>query len=148
MVRQLACERARTWVSLRLDGELSELEGALLDAHLGRCAECVGVAATMAAATREIRDAPLVAPPARPSLAQRRGQGSLRAFYAATASTVVAVVALTSVGFVGAVHIVSQSATPPKLERVSAVATESDLLVHLRTQRLERPVPGRILWLT
>ena len=30
------CARARFWVSLRVDGELSELEGALLDAHLAR----------------------------------------------------------------------------------------------------------------
>ena len=28
------CARARFWASLRIDGELSELEGALLDAHL------------------------------------------------------------------------------------------------------------------
>ena len=36
------CERARQWASLRLDGELSELENALLDAHLGRCQACSG----------------------------------------------------------------------------------------------------------
>lgn len=34
------CARTRFWVSLRIDGELSQLEGALLDAHLGRCPEC------------------------------------------------------------------------------------------------------------
>lgn len=34
------CERARSWASLRVDGELSELESALLDAHLGRCRSC------------------------------------------------------------------------------------------------------------
>jgi predicted anti-sigma-YlaC factor YlaD len=34
------CERARAWASLRADGELSELESALLDAHLARCASC------------------------------------------------------------------------------------------------------------
>lgn len=34
------CERARAWVSLRLDGEISELEDALLEAHLRRCASC------------------------------------------------------------------------------------------------------------
>jgi hypothetical protein len=34
------CARARFWVSLRVDDELSELEGALLDAHLVRCADC------------------------------------------------------------------------------------------------------------
>jgi Putative zinc-finger len=34
------CERARQWSSLRLDGELSELEGALLDRHLDGCPAC------------------------------------------------------------------------------------------------------------
>jgi Putative zinc-finger len=34
------CERARQWSSLRLDGELSELEGALLDRHLDACPAC------------------------------------------------------------------------------------------------------------
>jgi len=34
------CDRARAWVSLRLDGEISEIEDALLEAHLRRCASC------------------------------------------------------------------------------------------------------------
>ena len=49
--RSLLCERARGWVSLSLDGELSEFERALLDAHLGRCAECSVFAADTGAAT-------------------------------------------------------------------------------------------------
>jgi hypothetical protein len=42
LVRHLpnACDRAREWASLALDGELSGFEQALLDAHLGRCADC------------------------------------------------------------------------------------------------------------
>jgi anti-sigma factor RsiW len=51
------CERARFWASLRLDGELSELEGALLDAHLARCAECSAVAEGFAASTTALRSA-------------------------------------------------------------------------------------------
>jgi predicted anti-sigma-YlaC factor YlaD len=70
------CERAREWVSLRADGELSELESALLDAHLGRCAACERfargareVAAALRAAALE-RPAPLtlVLPHSRPAL--------------------------------------------------------------------------------
>jgi predicted anti-sigma-YlaC factor YlaD len=53
------CERARLWASLRLDGELSELEGALLDAHLARCAGCRAVAGGFVAATTALRSAPL-----------------------------------------------------------------------------------------
>jgi anti-sigma factor RsiW len=63
------CERAREWVSLELDGELSELEDALLRAHLGRCAACAAFASGVRTFTRELRAAPLeeperVAPPA------------------------------------------------------------------------------------
>lgn len=39
-VRSQICERARAWASLRVDGELPELEAALFDAHLRRCASC------------------------------------------------------------------------------------------------------------
>jgi predicted anti-sigma-YlaC factor YlaD len=34
------CDRAHEWASRRSDGELSELESALLDAHLDSCAAC------------------------------------------------------------------------------------------------------------
>ncbi len=53
------CERARFWASLRLDGELSELEGALLDAHLVRCAGCREIAGGFDASTAALRSAPL-----------------------------------------------------------------------------------------
>jgi predicted anti-sigma-YlaC factor YlaD len=53
------CDRARFWASLRLDGELSELEGALLDAHLARCAGCRAVAEGFDASTTVLRAAPL-----------------------------------------------------------------------------------------
>lgn len=51
------CARARFWVSLRVDDELSELEGALLDAHLARCGDCREFALGAAASTDAIRAA-------------------------------------------------------------------------------------------
>jgi hypothetical protein len=54
------CARARFWASLRVDGELSELECALLDAHLGRCADCRAYEAGISGATAALRSAPLV----------------------------------------------------------------------------------------
>jgi anti-sigma factor RsiW len=61
----LLCERACRWASLRVDGELSEFESALLDDHLGRCRSCRAfargvedVAAALASARLE-RPAPL-----------------------------------------------------------------------------------------
>jgi anti-sigma factor RsiW len=51
------CERAREWASLRLDGELSELERALLDAHTRRCGACAQYVEEIGAITASIRSA-------------------------------------------------------------------------------------------
>jgi anti-sigma factor RsiW len=53
------CHRSREWISLRLDGELSELAAKMLDAHLAHCAECRAFEAGAAAATSFVRTAPL-----------------------------------------------------------------------------------------
>jgi predicted anti-sigma-YlaC factor YlaD len=47
------------WTSLRLDGELSEFEGALLDAHLRSCAHCREYHAAVARAVDRLRSEPL-----------------------------------------------------------------------------------------
>ena len=60
--RRTACDRAALWISLELDGEISELERAALAAHLGGCAECSSARAEIAGFTRLLRDAPLEAP--------------------------------------------------------------------------------------
>src|SRR4051812_34717994 len=60
--RPQLCDRARQWMSLRADGELSELEGALLDAHLGRCSACATFADDLGAVTTALRSAALERP--------------------------------------------------------------------------------------
>ena len=62
MIRPLDCERARAHASLRLDGQLSELGSARLDAHLTGCAACRAYAAGIAGVTAELRAAPLEQP--------------------------------------------------------------------------------------
>ena len=62
------CERARTWAALAPDGELSELERKLLDAHLQRCAACGHFAVEVAAVAAELRAA---APQRLPQSARR-----------------------------------------------------------------------------
>jgi len=59
LTRTRACDQARSLVSLRLDDELSELEDALLETHLGACEGCREFADETAVATRELRAAPL-----------------------------------------------------------------------------------------
>ena len=54
------CARARFWASLRIDGELSELESALLDGHLAGCDGCREAAQGFEAAARMLRTEPPV----------------------------------------------------------------------------------------
>jgi predicted anti-sigma-YlaC factor YlaD len=58
--RTTSCERAAQWISLELDGELSELERARLARHLERCASCRAWSAEVGGFTSLLRTAPLV----------------------------------------------------------------------------------------
>ena len=55
------CDRAQQWISLRLDGELSQLEQAMLRGHVARCGGCARFARDVADATEALRSAQLVA---------------------------------------------------------------------------------------
>jgi anti-sigma factor RsiW len=68
--RSVVCDRVRSQVSLRLDGELSQLESRMVDAHLLRCPECNAFEAGAAAVTERLRDAPLE-PLAQPVVVRR-----------------------------------------------------------------------------
>jgi predicted anti-sigma-YlaC factor YlaD len=149
-VRSPACDRARTWASLRLDGELSELEGALLDAHLSRCERCLAVVAGLEGLTTAVRATALVQPSEPTWLPPVRSRGSLRAFWVAAASLVALAAIAMAAGSLGALHVVAQGSAPPKLLHVSGVTSgmteDSQLLAKVRVLRNERPVPGRIAW--
>jgi anti-sigma factor RsiW len=59
LLKSEECDRARRWVSLELDGELSELGQARLRAHLESCSDCVAYAGATRAATEQLRGAAL-----------------------------------------------------------------------------------------
>ncbi len=59
MAPTAACTRAREWISRRLDGEISEFEGVLLDAHLAGCEACCSFDSVARALTEALRVAPL-----------------------------------------------------------------------------------------
>lgn len=120
------CERAREYVSLRLDGELSAFETALLDLHLERCAACAEFAADTTVVTERLRTAPLersarpafVAQPIRlPRVASGRGVQTIAA--AAVIATVVGLGSLLNP--IGSSS--SQVVTP---SQANAVSTSSD----------------------
>ena len=54
------CDRFRSQISLELDGELSQLERAMLESHVQRCEGCRSFRADTASTTRAIREAGLV----------------------------------------------------------------------------------------
>src|SRR4051812_3122963 len=90
-LRSRQCERARELASLRLDGEISELEEALLRTHQGRCADCHAFARRLGGFTGELRAAPLESPGKSFTL-PRRPRVALRSVSFAAAAAAVAVV--------------------------------------------------------
>jgi anti-sigma factor RsiW len=87
------CERARMWASLQLDGELSELERALLDAHLARCEACSVYVREVRAATEGLRAAELERP-AHPIALPTRRRLVRPAYVSAAAALIAAAVGL------------------------------------------------------
>jgi anti-sigma factor RsiW len=106
VVRQLTkqCDRAREAASLRLDGELSEFEQALLGAHLGRCEPCNSFAAELDAVTTRLRTAPLERLEQPVVLPARRRFSRRPAEIAAAAALM-----LTALGVTGAVRTIDTS---------------------------------------
>jgi predicted anti-sigma-YlaC factor YlaD len=133
------CARARFWASLRVDGELSELEGALLDAHLARCADCSAYAAGVAGTTAALRNAPLLASAPIVIEVPARPRRLVAGFVAATIVVLAAVVGglvhenvspggTTTVGARN-VAVVSTVETPDQLRRLRRTSLLNERLV-------------------
>jgi hypothetical protein len=138
------CARARFWASLRVDDELSELEGALLDAHLARCADCRAFQATAAGSAGLLRYAPLVAlTPLRVDVPR----SPQRMLFGAAAAAVLVGAALLA-GFVhGAIapSTVSQATAVRSVAIVASTETTDQLRRLRRTSLLsERRLPRDI----
>lgn len=122
------CARARFWASLRVDGELSELESALLDSHLVRCEACTAYATGVDATAALLR---AQAPAAHAPIALRVRRAPTR-FVAAAAAAVLVVLAAALGGLMSGevepgpsstvalrnVAVVSTVETPDQLRRL------------------------------
>src|SRR3954447_23040161 len=135
VTRGQLCDRARQWASLRLDGELSELENALLDAHLTRCDACrgfvreaEGIATAPPAVALERVPAPVEV-----DLPRRRRRMPLRvAQSAAAAALVVAAAALGSLLGVANRADERTSAAAPRHTAMVAMTESPDTIRALR----------------
>jgi predicted anti-sigma-YlaC factor YlaD len=93
---RLECDHVREWASLQLDGELSEFERVLMDAHLAVCAECTRFRESIAGFTSTLRAVSLE-PSERPVVVRRARRAiSFRRVPAAAAALVVATVGVAS----------------------------------------------------
>ena len=137
------CERSREWISLRLDGELSELAEKMLESHLARCAGCRAFESDAVATTRLVRTASLERPE-RP-IALPRGR---RLAFVRPAGAAAATAAAVALGLAAFLNLPSSGTLAAPVIR-SANADNSDLQLQrgmraalLRPDSGELPPPG------
>jgi len=133
-----SCDRARWWASLRVDGELSALETALLDAHLGRCFHCCSFAGGAADVAAALRGAHLERPvPLALVLSRRRP--ALRALQLTAA--VALVVAAGAVAALAGLDRQGGTSTAVKPVAIVAADESPDAVRELRRALLLVPAP-------
>jgi anti-sigma factor RsiW len=127
------CDRARAWVSLRLDGEISELEEKLLEAHLGRCAACSEFEESVRGTVVALRSRPLERLEHPISVTGRRRVRVRPAAVARVAAVVAAVAGATTVL---TTQVARSPATHAQSPTSATVAVEDKDLEQLRTLKL------------
>lgn len=140
------CMQAREWASTRLDGELSELEAAHLDAHLAGCPDCADYAGEIGGLAAVLRSEPLVQPRLPVFAPRRRRAGRLN-----VAAVAVTMAVATASSFAVGQLVGSGGGAPSATTGVSvSVSVASprpapDLLGMLRRPRLGRVETGEVI---
>jgi anti-sigma factor RsiW len=135
------CEWARQWASLRLDGELSALEGRLLERHLGVCGPCRSFEAVMRSSTTLVRGAPAELPTRRFEQPRR----PLVGFPLARRRAALVAAAALALGALAGSLLERPSRTEPTLEapQVSLNTRDVQQLQELPREVEETPAPVR-----
>ena len=134
--RTNACERAMQWISLDLDGELSQLEQAALARHLDDCERCREVGTDVNAFTSLLRDARLLELERPVVVTAPRGA---RARVARRAAVSLAFAALAGVAALGGVVLTSGGTNAHSAFSFRS-AKEQRQFAHVEARRLEPAV--------
>jgi predicted anti-sigma-YlaC factor YlaD len=135
------CERARQWSSLRLDGELSELEGALLEKHLETCGSCVSFAERLSATALSLR----TTPPEEPRIRFQIPKRTRVSFPASRRVAVAAIAAALALGSLVGSMLHRPTATPaPEGPLISFLTRDVSQLRQIpRGTHVAPPAPAR-----
>jgi anti-sigma factor RsiW len=137
------CERSREWISLRLDGELSELAEKMLESHLARCAACRTFESDVEVTSRLVRTAPLERPDHQIALPRGRRRALFRPVGAAAATA-----AAVALGFAAFLNLPSSGTlAAPTIRIVNGDNSDLQLQRGMRAALLrpdsgELPQPG------
>jgi predicted anti-sigma-YlaC factor YlaD len=134
--RTNSCDRAMQWISLDLDGELSQLEHAALGRHLDGCAPCRAVSVEVGAFTRLLREAPLV------ELDRPMVVGAPRRARVRTARRVAATIAFAGLAAAAVLggFVFPTGGTNPHSALAFRSAQEQRRFAHIEARRLEPAV--------
>jgi len=134
--RTNACERAMQWISLGLDGELSQLERAALERHLDGCARCRDASVEVDAFTRLLREAPLAELERPVVVAAPRRVGARTARRVAVSAALAGVAAAAALAGV----LLPSGGANPRSALAFRNAREQQRFAHAEAQRLEPAV--------
>lgn len=123
--RPVVCDRVRAQISVDLDGELSQLERAMLASHLARCADCRSYAAEVTAFTHALRETPLERIET-PVVVQRRSRRVIAVRLPASVAAVLAL-AVVGVGSQIATYQTRESAGSVRLGTPTRFPTQDEL---------------------
>jgi predicted anti-sigma-YlaC factor YlaD len=135
------CDRAREWVSLGLDGELSPLEDELLDRHLDACDECRAFAEDVRWATDVLR----LTPQERPARRLIVRPAPRREVSARRVTAIAAVAALALGALIGAIVEGPSSSVPTDVPSEISFLTnqqDADEFRELPRTRILSPAPS------
>ncbi len=135
---RIVCERVRAQLSLQLDGRLSELEEAMVAAHVARCPSCDAYRSDVAAVTSLLRTSPLEKP-AQAIVLPRRPRVSLGLVRAGAAAALVTL----AIGLTGMAELLRTEESGGLASRIEvppyASLDRTDELEPIRsTRRFER----------